>query len=166
MCIRDYLQSRQVWFETVLHRPAPSASKLAQSLHVPGGRVAKAVLVRAGESYVLAVLPATARIDLDEARRRSSTGARSRWRPRTSSSGSSATASGAPCRRSAGFTGSGRSSTPAWPEWGEIVCVGNTRHEGVRLRYRDYEALESPAAARFAVLPDPAPPRTTHRRAG
>src|SRR3954470_8911997 len=64
MRIHDYLQSRHVWFQTVLHRPVPTASKLAQSLHVPGRQVAKAVLVRADGAYVLAVLPASARIDL------------------------------------------------------------------------------------------------------
>ena len=46
-------------------RPASSATKLASSVHVPGREVAKTVLVKAGERFVLAVLPATARIDLD-----------------------------------------------------------------------------------------------------
>jgi Ala-tRNA(Pro) deacylase len=32
----------------------------------------------------------------------------------------------------------------------EIVFVGNTRHEGVRMRFRDYEAIEAPIKARFA----------------
>ncbi len=65
MCIRDYLQSRHVWFETLLHAPAPSATKLAQSVHVSGRQVAKGSWSRRGEAYVLAVLPATHRIDLD-----------------------------------------------------------------------------------------------------
>src|SRR3954469_25853918 len=63
MCIRDFLQSRSVRFEWLLHRPAPSAAHLAGSLHVPGRCVAKSVLVKAGEVFALAVLPATHRID-------------------------------------------------------------------------------------------------------
>ena len=59
MCIREVLQSRQVCFEWFLHRPVPGATRFAQSIHEPGRRVAKGVLVRAGDSYVLAVLPAT-----------------------------------------------------------------------------------------------------------
>ena len=65
MCIRDYLKSRHVRFETLLHAPAAGASQLAQRAHVPGRQVAKGVLLRAGGGYVLAVLPATARVDLD-----------------------------------------------------------------------------------------------------
>ena len=48
MCIRDYLQSRHVWFETLLHRPAPSASSWPRSFHVSGRYVAKGVLVKTG----------------------------------------------------------------------------------------------------------------------
>ena len=33
----------------------------------------------------------------------------------------------------------------------EIVFVGNTRHEGVRMRFKDYEAVETPVMARFAT---------------
>ena len=60
----DFLRSRGVWYEALLHRPASSSTKRAGCVHVPGRRVAKAVLVRAGESFLLAVLPSTARIDL------------------------------------------------------------------------------------------------------
>ncbi|MHC5540608.1 aminoacyl-tRNA deacylase, partial [Singulisphaera rosea] len=64
MSIRDYLQSQHVWFQPLLHAPVPSATKLAHVIHVSGHCVAKGVLVRAEESYALAVLPATSRIDL------------------------------------------------------------------------------------------------------
>src|SRR5689334_5785233 len=64
MCICDYLRSRHISFESLLHQPAPSATNLAQSVHVPGRQVAKSVLLRAGDSFVLAVLPATHRIDM------------------------------------------------------------------------------------------------------
>ena len=48
----------------------------------------------------------------------------------------------------------------------EIVCVGNARHEGLRLRYRDYLALEQPLIARFATTPQGKRVRRSHRRAG
>ena len=64
MYVLDFLRSRGVWFEALLHRPASSSTKRAGSVHVPGRRVAKAVLIKAGESFVLAVLPSTSRIDL------------------------------------------------------------------------------------------------------
>src|SRR4028119_348650 len=61
---RACLRAHAVSFEVLLHRPAHSATRLAQSVHVPGQRVAKVVLLRAGEGFVVAGLPATHRIDL------------------------------------------------------------------------------------------------------
>ena len=65
MSIRDFLQARSVRFEVLLHAPSHSAAHLAGSVHVPGRSVAKAVLVRAGDAFALAVLPATHRVDPD-----------------------------------------------------------------------------------------------------
>src|SRR5580658_3688944 len=64
MYVLDFLRSRGVWFETLLHRPASSSAKLAGSVHVSGRKVGKAVLVKVGHSFVLAVLPSTSWIDL------------------------------------------------------------------------------------------------------
>ena len=47
MYVVDYLRSRRVWFETFLHRPASSATRLAGRVHIPGRSVAKTVLVKA-----------------------------------------------------------------------------------------------------------------------
>jgi len=57
MCIREFLQARLVRFEVLLHPPSHSATHLAGSVHVPGRSVAKAVLVRSGDGFALAVLP-------------------------------------------------------------------------------------------------------------
>lgn len=165
MSIRDFLQSRHVWFQMILHAPVPSSTKLAQSVHVPGRQVAKGVLVKAGGSYVLAVLPATSRIDLARL---------------------SQVLDGVPVGLATEdeigpiFGDCERGALPPFGRLyglrtvvdaslsgaSEIVCVGNARHEGVRLRYRDYEAVEAPTRARFATAPDPRRRRATHRRAG
>jgi Ala-tRNA(Pro) deacylase len=65
MRIPDFLQESRVTFEALPHPPAFSAQKLAKYLHVPGSRVAKAVLLRGPSGFILAVLTATHRIDLD-----------------------------------------------------------------------------------------------------
>lgn len=150
MCIREFLQQRSVRFEILLHAPSHSAAHLAGSVHVPGRSVAKAVLVRAGESYVLAVLPATHRID-------------------------TARLAEVLCVAGVRIAGEDEVETVfadcepgALPPFGrlydlktivdaslsggaEIVFVGNTRHEGVRMRFKDYEAIERPIRARFAT---------------
>ena len=64
MYVQDFLRKHDVWFESLLHRPVSCATKLASSVHVPGRGVAKTVLVRAGDDFVLTVLPATDRINL------------------------------------------------------------------------------------------------------
>ena len=48
----------------------------------------------------------------------------------------------------------------------EIVFVANCRHEGMRMRYRDFEALELPIRARFATTTTPRQRRPSSRRAG
>jgi Ala-tRNA(Pro) deacylase len=63
--MKHFLQRRRVPFELVSHPAAFDAQHLAQALHTPGREVAKTVLLRAnhGYRYIVAVLPATHRID-------------------------------------------------------------------------------------------------------
>ena len=55
MYIVDFLQSRGIGFETLLHRPAFSATRRARNMRVTGREVAKTVLVKSGEEFVLAL---------------------------------------------------------------------------------------------------------------
>jgi Ala-tRNA(Pro) deacylase len=63
MRITEFLTEQRVDFEPLTHPPAFTAQKRAKYLHVPGGQVAKGVLLRGPEGYLLAVLPATHRVD-------------------------------------------------------------------------------------------------------
>lgn len=151
MSVVEYLHSRHVRFETLLHRPASAATKLAQSVHVPGRGVAKTVLVKAGEKYVLAVLPATSRIDLDRL-------GQVLGMPSSSICLAARNDIGRffadcepgvipPFGRLYGLTTLVDTSLSGSAE---IVVPANQRHLGLRIRYRDYEAVESPHRARFA----------------
>ena len=149
MCIREFLQSRSVRFELLLHRPAHSAAHLAGSLHVPGRCVAKAVLVKAGDAFALAVLPATHRIDTG---RLAGVLGVDALRIATESEVETVFADSEPGAlppfgRLYGLTTIVDSSLAGGAE---VAFMGNTRHEGVRMRFRDYEAVESPIRARFA----------------
>lgn len=163
MCIRDYLQGQMVRFEILLHRPAPSAAHLAGSLHVPGRSVAKAVLVKAGDAFALAVLPATHRVDT------SRLAGVLRVDPLRIATGAEVESVFSDCEPGAlppfgrlyGLTTVVDASLSGGPE---VAFMGNTRHEGVRMRYKDYEAVESPIRARFATPIDP--PRARSRKAG
>jgi Ala-tRNA(Pro) deacylase len=64
MGIADYLTLWQVAFESLPHPPAYTAQQRAKYLGVSGKQVAKAVLVHGPAGFLLAILPATHRIDL------------------------------------------------------------------------------------------------------
>jgi Ala-tRNA(Pro) deacylase len=165
MGIRDYLRGRAVRFEVLLHRPAASATRMAETMHVSGRVVAKGVLVRAGEAYVLAVLPATHRIDLarlaallgvDEVRIATEPEVMTIFHD---------------CERGAlppfgRLYGLSTIVDVALADGSEIVFVANARHEGVRMGFGDYETLESPMRGRFATMTCPGRRAAAQRKAG
>jgi Ala-tRNA(Pro) deacylase len=168
----EFLRSRRVWFEELLVQPASSSTKRAHNMHVPGRMVAKTVLVKAGDRFVLAVLPCTSRIDLG---------------PLSAVLG----LSGSDVRLATTdellgiFTDCEPGVVPPFGklygldtifdvsllEVGELVFGGNLRHEGLRMRASDYVAIEEPLIGSFAVRiasAGPASSTTTiaDRRAG
>jgi Ala-tRNA(Pro) deacylase len=150
MYVLDFLRSRGVWFETLLHRPASSSAKLAGSVHVPGREVGKAVLVKAGHSFVLAVLPSTSWIDLVRL-------------SEVLGSPVSDVRLATPDELFEIFTDCEPGVVPPFgrlyglttlvdsglTESAEIVLGANTRHEGLRMRSRDFQTLEEPLRASF-----------------
>lgn len=63
--LRDYLDENQVKYVTMIHSKAYTAQEIAAIIHVPGKMFAKTVILKADGKYVMAVLPATHRINLD-----------------------------------------------------------------------------------------------------
>jgi len=63
--VRMYLDRQGVDYEVVLHTASASASRSAQSAHVSGEKVAKCVVLHDENGYVLVVLPATHRLEVD-----------------------------------------------------------------------------------------------------
>jgi Ala-tRNA(Pro) deacylase len=61
--ITAYLGKRDVKYSTVAHRHTLTTNQTAQEVHVPRERVAKGVLFCNEEDYVLAVVPASRRVD-------------------------------------------------------------------------------------------------------
>ena len=173
MYIHDFLRSRGVWFEALLYQPASSSAKRARNAGVAGRRVAKAVLLRVREGYVLAVLPASSRIDLE------------RFSQVVGSPGTDIRLANSdellamfpdcepgvvpPFGKLYGLTtlvDSGLSDI------GDVVVSANTRHEGLWMHFRDFAAIEQPEQASFCrpIAPGttPSPPGKCeeNRRAG
>jgi Ala-tRNA(Pro) deacylase len=164
MLIRDFLASRHVWFETLLHCPAPTASKRAKRVHVTGRRVAKGVLIKAPGGDALVVLPATHRIDLE---RLAAVLGEKQVRIATEDEVERVFAN---CERGAlppfgRLYGLRTVVDSSFESCGEFVFVANVRHEGIRMRYGDYAAIENPIHAPVA-LSTPSRPSVPDRRAG
>lgn len=152
MNIQQFLNEKHVPFTVQTHPDTFDSQHLAQQLHEPGKKVVKTVLLRAnhGFTYVVAVLPATLQVDLT---RLSEVLGHAELHLATA-------IEIANCCPECEFG--------VLPPFGsqfamktvvdeslaqdeEIVMQGNTRHEAIRMKYRDYYDLERPLMASFAV---------------
>ncbi len=61
----DYLDREQIRYTVISHSPAFTAQEIAAASHISGRELAKTVVVRADGELMLAVLPASYRIDLE-----------------------------------------------------------------------------------------------------
>jgi Ala-tRNA(Pro) deacylase len=151
MYIQEFLRSRGVWFEGLLYQPASSSARRARNARIAGRRVAKAVLLRAGNSLLLAVLPASCRVDLV---RFSQVAGLSAAEVRLATPDELLTTF-ADCEpgvvpafgRLYGLT---TLVDSGFSETSDIVVSGNTRHEGLWMHFRDFADLEDPSRGSFS----------------
>jgi Ala-tRNA(Pro) deacylase len=64
--IRDYLDRAGIDYRVVAHPYAETSMRTAEAAHVSGENVAKGVLLKDADGYVLAVLPATHHVRIGE----------------------------------------------------------------------------------------------------
>jgi len=62
--LKDHLDAQGVAYETVAHPRTATASETAEAAHIPGDRMAKAVVIHLESGPMLAVVPSSHRIDL------------------------------------------------------------------------------------------------------
>jgi Ala-tRNA(Pro) deacylase len=145
MKVVEFLAKHNVRFESLPHLVTYDAQHLAQMLHVPGREVAKTVLLRAngGYRYLVAVLPATKKIDFAKA---SAALGGSKIRLATEAE----VAEHCPdCEIGV--------LPPFGSQYGmvtlvdesltkdeEIVFEGNTHHDAIRMKFADFRRIEEP----------------------
>jgi Ala-tRNA(Pro) deacylase len=66
--LQRLLDAKHVRYEVHAHRRPMTAAEVAAADHVPRSEVAKVVVLRSGEQFLLAVLPAGRRLDLERLR--------------------------------------------------------------------------------------------------
>jgi Ala-tRNA(Pro) deacylase len=67
--LQKYLAAKRVKYDVIAHDPTSSSMRTAETCHISGDRLAKAVLLRDEMGYALAVLPASHHIRLSELKR-------------------------------------------------------------------------------------------------
>lgn len=67
--VTQYLQAHDIDYSVVAHHHTATSMETAEAAHVPGNRIAKTVVLEDDKGYVMAVLPATYKIDLGELHR-------------------------------------------------------------------------------------------------
>jgi Ala-tRNA(Pro) deacylase len=148
MQVCQFLTDQRVPFERLPHPPAFTARKRAKALHVPGRRLAKAVLLVGPDGYLVAVLPATHHIDLPALAQQ--LGGRVRlacWRELVGIFRDCEWGALTPFGPLYGLPTLLDESIDAE---GELVIEGNTFEEAIRLNGRDFERLVQPRRLRFA----------------
>lgn len=63
--IQDYLESHKLIYQVIEHPHTETAKQTAEVAHVPGDQMAKPVLLGDDINYLLAIIPASHRLDLD-----------------------------------------------------------------------------------------------------
>jgi len=63
--LKDFLDENNIKYVIMVHSKAYTAQEIAAVLHIPGKMFAKSVIVKADGKYIMAVLQATHRINLD-----------------------------------------------------------------------------------------------------
>ena len=66
--LRDYLDQWEIKYITITHSRAYTAQEVAQSAHIPGGMLAKTVMVVIDGAMAMAVVPSNSRVRLDDLR--------------------------------------------------------------------------------------------------
>jgi len=63
--LKEFLDSQNIKYVTISHSSAFTAQEVAASAHIPGKALAKTVMVKLDGKLVMAVLPASYRVDLE-----------------------------------------------------------------------------------------------------
>ena len=62
--LKEYLDKQQVAYELVPHPRTGSSMETAEEAHVPGNRLAKAVIIREEGTYSMVIVPSAMHVDL------------------------------------------------------------------------------------------------------
>jgi len=62
--LKEYLDDNDIKYISMVHSPSHTGQELAESVHISGKEIAKTVILKTGDDYVMAVLPASRKVDV------------------------------------------------------------------------------------------------------
>lgn len=68
--LEKYLASMNITYDVVMHEPTLSSNRTAEASGISGEQIAKAVVLRNGGGFILAILPASHHIRLSDLKKR------------------------------------------------------------------------------------------------
>jgi len=148
--LKECLDGNKVNYDVLTHPQVYTAQDVAAAMHVSGKELAKSVVVKAGDGFVLAVLPAPRKVD--EERFQEVVGAKEVRMAHESEFASL-------------FPGCELGAMPPFgnlygvdvyvdrslTQDDEIVFNAGTHVEAIRMKYKDFERLVSPKVGDFAA---------------
>ncbi len=66
--LKEYLDENKVSYKVATHQEVYTAQEVAASMHVPGKDLVKVVIMRTKDKYVMTVLPADHKVNVDKVR--------------------------------------------------------------------------------------------------
>jgi Ala-tRNA(Pro) deacylase len=148
MKLDDFLHTRQIRFMKLHHPPAYTAHRIAQALHVPGREMAKSVLLKTKHGYVLAVVPATHKVNMEDVRDCLGEPVEMADEEEMDTLFPDCECGAMPPFGSLYHLETLVDETLAKDE--EIVIEAQTHEDAIRMAYRDFEAVEHPRRGQFA----------------
>jgi len=148
--LKEFLDRNRVPYEVHAHLAAFTAQQVAAAEHVPGREVAKVVMVRDGDAFLMAVVPATHRVSVQ--RLAEASGAK---QPRLATEAEFAHLFPA-CEPGAMPPFGNLYGLPVWVDETltrdeAIVFNAGTHEQSVHMRYADFARLVRPHVAAFAI---------------
>lgn len=150
--LKDYLDQEKVSYEVLTHGEAYTAPELAQALHVPGKELAKVVMVKADERFVMTVLPANWKVDLKRLKDALRT-SHARLATEEEFKGLFPDCELGTMPPFGNLYGLEVYVDRSLTADDDIVFQAGTHHEAVKLRYQDFSDLVRPAVVELHVPP-------------
>ena len=149
--VRRLLDQHRIDYETIHHETDYTAQDTAEHTRTPGSEFAKAVIVRSGEQYAMAVLPAHHVIDLECL-------AEALGQREFALAGEDEVAKLCPDCEVGAVPPFGNLYdlpvyvSPSLAEHARITLVAGGHSDVIRMAYDDFEALVKPRSVDFSVL--------------